>query len=79
MAQDIQIQELLTMVQQEPESYSDYTVVNGMLFFRDKLFVPSNSPLKKFLLEEFHSSPLGGHSGILKTWGRLRENVYWEG
>lgn len=28
--------------------------------------------------EEFHSSLLGGHSGIRRTFGRLQENVFWE-
>lgn len=31
------------------------------------------------ILEEFHSSLLGGHGGIEKTYGRLKENVYWKG
>jgi len=30
------------------------------------------------MLEEFHSSPIGGHNGISKTLSRLKENVYWE-
>jgi hypothetical protein len=31
------------------------------------------------LLEEFHASTIAGHSGITKTYGRLKENVYWVG
>lgn len=46
---------------------------------KKKLFIPTSSPLKQVLLEEFHSSTLGGQSGIHKTLGRLKENVYWEG
>jgi len=30
-------------------------------------------------LKEFHSSPIGGHSGYLRTYKRLSENIYWEG
>ncbi|MCI04401.1 protein FAR1-RELATED SEQUENCE 5-like, partial [Trifolium medium] len=44
-----------------------------------KLFIPPNSPLKQTLLEEFHSSVIGGHSGIHRTFGRLQENVFWQG
>lgn len=50
-----------------------------MLFFKGKLYIPSSSHLKTVLLEEFHSSQIGGHSGISKTYGRLKENVYCEG
>lgn len=76
---DTQLQELIQKVQEEPEQFPEYTVTNGLLFFKDKLFIPSSSPLKHMLLEEFHSSPLGGHSGFHKTFGRLMENVSWEG
>lgn len=31
------------------------------------------------LLEEFHFSPIGGHSGYIYTYKRLSENIYWEG
>lgn len=50
-----------------------------MVFFDGKLYIPATSPLKYTLMEEFHSSLLGGHSGIAKTLGRLKDNVYWEG
>lgn len=66
-------------VQNDPPSYPFFKVHRGQLFFKDKLYISSNSPLKHVLLEELHISPLGGHSGIHKTYGRLSENVYWEG
>ncbi|PNX55376.1 hypothetical protein L195_g049004, partial [Trifolium pratense] len=31
------------------------------------------------LLKEFHSTPTGGHSGYLRTYRRLAENLYWIG
>jgi hypothetical protein len=76
---DSQLKELITKVQQEPHEYEGFKVINGLLFFRNKLYIPADSPLKISLLEEFHSSPFGGHSGIHKTWGRIKENVYWHG
>lgn len=76
---DPQLQELLLKVQQEPNSHPHFQVLNGVLYFKGKLYIPTTSQLKETLLEEFHSSTLGGHSGITKTYGRLKENVYWEG
>ncbi|KAI5423728.1 hypothetical protein KIW84_030089 [Lathyrus oleraceus] len=43
------------------------------------MFIPATSPLKKTLWEKFHSSPIGGHSGIHRTFVRLQENVFWYG
>ncbi|WJX52068.1 hypothetical protein P8452_38212 [Trifolium repens] len=79
LAQDTEFQDLLAKVQQAPHDYKDFTVLNGLLFFKGKLFLPSASPLKHALLEEFHSSTIGGHCGIHRTFGRLQENVFWHG
>lgn len=77
--EDEQLQQLLQQIQQEPQKHEGFKIINGMLFYRNKLYIPSSSPLKQSLLEEFHSSLFGGHSGIHKTWGIIKENVYWEG
>ena len=31
------------------------------------------------ILKEFHSTPLGGHAGISKTFMRIYQNFYWPG
>lgn len=41
--------------------------------------IPSSSPFIPLLLDEFHSSPLGGNSGFLRTYKRIAGNVYWVG
>lgn len=58
--------------------HGHYKVQQNLLFFKGKLYIPCNFPFKNHLLEEFHSSPLGGHSGIHMTYGRLKENVFLE-
>ncbi|KAF2282594.1 hypothetical protein GH714_043223 [Hevea brasiliensis] len=39
--------------------------------------VPPQSPIIHQLLKEFHDSPIGGHSGILRTYKRLVQQFYW--
>ena len=39
--------------------------------------MPSNSSIIQQLLQEFHDSPLGGHSGMLQTYKRLAHQFYW--
>lgn len=41
--------------------------------------IAANSLLIPVLLEEFHSSPTGGHSGFYRTYRRLAANIYWIG
>jgi hypothetical protein len=79
LVQDTEFQQFLAKVQSQPDDYTDFAILDGLLFFKGKLFIPPNSPLKQALLEEFHSSTIGGHSGIHRTFGRLQENVYWQG
>jgi hypothetical protein len=78
-SEDEQLQQLIQQIQHEPQKHEGFKIINGMLFYINKLYIPPSSPLKQSLLEEFHSSLFGGHSGIHKTWGRIKENVYWEG
>jgi hypothetical protein len=79
LTSDTEFQQFLTRVQTNPAEFSDFEIKNGLLFIKGKLFIPEASPLKKTLLEEFHSSTIGGHSGIHRTFGRLQENVFWYG
>ncbi|XP_032690713.1 uncharacterized protein LOC116853662 [Odontomachus brunneus] len=30
------------------------------------------------ILQEMHSTPVGGHRGVTKTYNRIRQNYYWE-
>lgn len=77
--EDTQLAKLIEKVQKDLEACPKFKVIRGILYFKGKLYIPSNSPLKSLILEEYHSSPLGGHSGIHKIYGRLQENVYWDG
>lgn len=72
-------QKLCQSVQQTPSQFPHFQFIGDMLFFKGKVYIPSNSPVKYTLMEEFHASLLGGHSGVTKTLGRLKDNVYWEG
>lgn len=33
---------------------------------------------RKSIIEESHSSIVGGHKGVTKTYNRIRQNFYWE-
>lgn len=56
-----------------------FCVKSDMLYFKDKIFVPKASDLIPSLLDEFHSTPMGGHSGIKATLSRISAVFYWPG
>ena len=37
------------------------------------------SKLKQNIFLELHNSPLGGHSGFLKTYHRVKKDFFWDG
>lgn len=76
---DPSLHELIQRVLTEPDAHLHYSVHNELLFYNGKLYIPPSSSLNHVLLEEFHSSPLGGHGSIHKTYGRMKENVFWHG
>ena len=54
------------------------TIRKGLWFWKDKLFIPANSAIKKQLLQEFCDSLLGGHCGYQKTLARLLAQFFWK-
>ncbi|KAL6311349.1 hypothetical protein AAG906_025635 [Vitis piasezkii] len=45
-----------------------YTNRHGLIFYKNRVVVPPQSHIPNQLLHEFHDSPLGGHSGVLRTY-----------
>lgn len=79
VAKDPAIQKIMTEVQNQQEIKAGYEVKQGVLFYHGRLVISPTSPSIPLLLEEFHSTPSGGHSGFLRTYRRLAENIYWIG
>lgn len=50
-----------------------------MLKFKGRVVLPKNSPIVSSLLHDYHDSPIGGHSGDLKTYQRIATSWFWPG
>lgn len=55
----------------------NYSLHSGILIYKGKLYIGDNQDLRKQLLDSFHSSALGGHSGERATYKRLKLLFYW--
>jgi RNase H-like domain found in reverse transcriptase len=51
-------------------SLNDWKVENGLLFFNDRCYIPDNINLQRQLVEKYHYSLPGGHSGQWQTTAR---------
>lgn len=52
-------------------------LVNGPLRHKGKLRIGSKGNMRQQLIKAMHSSALGGQSGVLATYKRLRSLFYW--
>lgn len=79
MLADPDFQALSNAIQNNPQANADYKLREGLIFFKEKIWIPPTCNFKHLLVEEFHNTPLGGHMGINKTLSRLQSNFYWQG
>ena len=56
-----------------------YTLCHGQLLYKGRLVIPAASEWVTQFLQEFHSTPIGGHSGFLRTYKRIASNLFWTG
>ena len=66
-------------IQQDVNPKQGFSWQQGILLHKGRLVLSASSPLIPLILEEFHASPTGGHSGFLRTYKRVAGNLYWVG
>nr|KYP74287.1 Retrotransposable element Tf2 [Cajanus cajan] len=72
-------QELVNKLLQVDNGQDLFTFCNGLLYFKERLFVPDLNDFRLQLLKEFHCTPVAGHSGLNPTVCRLAAIFYWPG
>lgn len=76
---DKELADLRQSLQNDPNSLPNYSLLDGLLFFKGRLMLSKESKLIPSLLAEFHDTPMGGHSGFTKTYKKLAGNFFWKG
>ena len=56
-----------------------YKVLEGIIYYKDIIYLVPNSSLKEKILKKAHDSPLASHPGFFKTYRMLREILSWKG
>jgi hypothetical protein len=54
-----------------------YRVVDGLIMYDSRVFVPNDRPLKCLILFECHDAPMSGHFGRMKTSDLVTRRFYW--
>jgi hypothetical protein len=69
-------------LRQEPTGlkYEGYQMLDeGLLTYRNRLYIPNCDDLKRFIMDELHKRPYTGHLGYQKMIMTTRKQFYWHG
>eukprot|EP00253_Pinus_taeda_P012641 PITA_12641 len=80
--QDVNYQQLKLQLQQAAglTDQSDYKLnEDGMIHFKQRLYVPSQDKIKNLIMDEFHVSHYTGHPGYQKMITAIRKEYFWPG
>ena len=61
------------------QTHPKYQWTHGLLYRKGKLVVGNHPSLQQQIIQLFHDTPLGGHSGIKVTKRKLSTLFYWKG
>ena len=78
-ATDHSIMNNLDAFQAGKEGPKGFTMQNGLLLYKGKMYLGTCDSLKTAILQQVHDGPWGGHSGFLKTLHRVQRDFYWPG
>ena len=70
---------ILVVISSDQATYPHFTKVGKTLCYKGWVVLSTTSPLIPHLLQEFHCSLRGGHSGVRHTYHRLSSKFYWRG
>ncbi|KAL1199503.1 hypothetical protein V5N11_008723 [Cardamine amara subsp. amara] len=79
VAEDNELKKIIDQLRNNSGNPSPYSLVNNRLLYNNRIVLPAKSPWIPTLLAEFHSTPMGGHSGAYRTYRRLSASLYWKG
>ncbi|PKU83573.1 hypothetical protein MA16_Dca008260 [Dendrobium catenatum] len=66
-------------LRKDKNSQPGYSIEGERLLYQGRFVMPRTSIHIPHLLQEFHGSAVGGHSGVQKTYRRLAAELYWKG
>lgn len=78
-AVDPKAQQLLTELAITGSNDQGFTLAHGLIRQNGRIWVGANSALQTKLIHAFHNSAMGGHSGSLVTYHRLKKLFAWPG
>ena len=80
--QDTEYQRLKLQIQQSAreDNQQEYKLDNvGLIYLKQRLYVPNQSRIKNLIMDEFHISHYAGHPGYQKMITAIWKEYFWPG
>lgn len=78
-AHDDKAIELLQQLSVQPDSKPNYQLIQGVIRYKNCIWLGHHPDLHLKIFSAFHDSPLGGHSGFPVTYKRIKSLFKWLG
>ena len=72
-------QELLAKLSDTSVSTPNYTLQDGLIRYKGRIWVGNDAALRLKLVQALHASVVGGHSGVPITYRCIKQHFYWPG
>lgn len=76
-ADDPVAKDLLAALAVKPDADSNFSLREGLLRYKNRIYVGTNTMAQQNILQALHSSGIGGHSGITATYQRIKSLFAW--
>lgn len=76
---DPSAQQLLQELSLAPDSHPPFSLTDGVLRLKGRIWLGSNQDVQQKVISALHSSALGGHSRFPVTFSRLKKLFAWRG
>lgn len=57
----------------------EWKLKDGLLYFKNKVYIPENLDLRREVLSRHHDLPVMGHPGMFKTLELVKRSYWWPG
>jgi hypothetical protein len=76
---DSKAQDLIKRLSLSSTAEPNYELRNGLIHHKGRLWIGDDKTLQQRIMQQFHSSAVGGHSGFPATYHRIKQLFSWSG
>ena len=76
---DPETRKLIEEVEKNKATNYKYSWEKDILWYKQRIYLPSSSKFKTQVLKENHHSPTTSHVGFFKTYHNIRQSFFWKG